>query len=152
MNITQKCARAFAAWLQSKTFTDIPKDQIYRGIENPSSAEGNPDANVRKLPCVVCRCQSANQFPKFSGNWNVIAEVMVSSSAADSTEDQHHDRADEVFETLLTDTIKDDISSALDGFTAFLVVPLDQGYRLNDRTWESWMSFEVHCCPSDILE
>lgn len=149
--ITDKVQSALRAFLQTQTFT-IPETQIYKGIENltvPTTPELAPV--TRLLPCIECVCQEANAEDEHYLNWIADARVQVRTNADDTLEDDHHAMAAEVFNALTTDTLAADLSAALTDFRAFLVNFKSQRWELVDRSWQSIIEFQVHCCGSDVL-
>lgn len=150
MNFIQLVQQASKALLKAQTFTDIPTDNIYSGIENPKPSD-NEDGPIatRKLPCIIVECNRADNVPHFTGDWSAMARVKVRSSAFDSTDPEHQARVKEVFDALVTSTIAADLS-ALPGFTAQQVRFKTQGYGIVDNSWESTIDFEVEGCCSDI--
>jgi len=150
--ITDKCQQALRAFLRARTFAAIPAEQIYKGIENPTRAEDEAAPATRKLPCVEAICQDANTVDEHFLNWLADARVVVRTNADDTTEDEHHATAAAVFNTVTTDTIAADLTAALDDFTAFLVNFKGQSWELVERSWQSTLSFEIHCCGSKITE
>jgi hypothetical protein len=151
--VTDKVQQALKTFLQGQNFSaiGIPDDQIYSGIENatvPTEPETAPV--TRKLPCVECVCQEANAEDEHFLNWLADARVQVRTNADDTTESDHHDIAATVFNTITTDTLAADLSSSLADFTAFLVNFKAQRWELVDRSWQSIIEFQVHCCGSDI--
>lgn len=146
--ITAKVQEAICAFLRAQNLGDIPPDQIYKGIEHPESEDTNPQK--RKLPCVECVCQNADPDDEHFLNWAADAEVRIRTNADDTTEDEHHAIAATVFNKLTTDTLKADLTSALADFTVFLVNFGPQGWDLAERSWQSYLRFQVHCAGSNI--
>lgn len=148
--ITHKCQLALKAFLQTQTFPDIPSAQIYAGIENITAAVNENVPETRILPCIECVCQEAEAVDEHFLNWMATAEVRIRTNADDTTEANHHAIAATVLNTITTDTLAADLTSALADFTAFLVNFTTQRWDLVDRSWQSIIMFQIHCAGSDI--
>ena len=149
MTIPQKVQQAFVSWLKSQhPLADIPQANIYHGIQHEE--DDNSDTTIQ-LPCVICNCDAAEPIAQFSGNRRATAVIEVHSNADDSTQEEHQDRVQAVTEKLLTDTIAANLSTALEQFTVFLVVPSADGWRVDGRSWVSSLQLLIDCAPSDIL-
>jgi len=150
--VTDKVQQALKAFLKTQDFSavGIPTAQIYSGVENATAQASEGAATTRLLPCVECVCQSAETIDEHFLNWLAEAEIRVRTNADDTTETAHHNTAATVFNTITTDTIKDDLSGALADFTCFLVNFRSQRWELLERSWVSVITFEVHCAGSDI--
>lgn len=154
--ICSKVQSAIRAFLAAQTFTKkdgdgqvLDSDHIVEGIQRDTQTEGEEQA--RLLPCCICICQTAtSESTHFSGNWVADATVEVRTKAWETTESQHHDIAAEVLEYLSTDEIADNLSSAMTDFTAFQVVPVEQGWTITSNTWISRYRFTIKCCGSEI--
>lgn len=140
-NITylcQKAARNFYAG-QSFSWVTDPDSQIVTGISSGEVA----------LPNLVCQCKNADAAVPWEGNWSATLRITVRSNCDDSTADEHHERSGDVFGMLMTDTAKGDLSDALEGFSAQQVLPISQGWDVDEDTWVSWIEFQVECFGSD---
>lgn len=149
MNITQQAQKAFCAYLKGLTLDAIESSSIYRGIENSTKSESEDPPESRVLPCVIIECNRATESLQDSGNWTARVRVVCRSNADDTTEDEHHDFASEIFSNVFHAEIKTDLNSQ-DDFTVLQVRADEQGYDLEDRSWVSYMIMAVECCASDL--
>lgn len=149
MNITQQAQKAWAAYLKSLTLDSVESGQIYRGIEGAITSESDEQPQTRLLPCVIVECRKAVESAPFTGNWTADVIIKVRSNADDTTEDEHHDFASEVFSNCWQSNIVSDLNNQ-DNFTVQQVRAKEQGYDLIDRSWESYIAFEVECCASKL--
>ena len=148
--ITDKLQQALRAFLRAQDLGAI--ENVYKGIEHPTPEEEGAPPVTRKLPCVECVSQTAEAVDEQFLNWLADAEVRVRTNADDATEDEHHQLAANVFNKLTTDTLAADLTAALDDFTAFLVNFKTQRWELVERSWQSILTFQVHCAGSKIQE
>jgi hypothetical protein len=149
MNITQQAQKAYCAFLKTLTLDSVPSSQIYRGIENSTKSESEDEPERRLLPCVIVECKRASESLQDSGNWTASVRIMCRSNADDTTEDEHHEFASEIFSNVFYADSKTDLNSQ-DDFTVLQVRAQEQGYDLEDRSWVSYMEMAVECCASDL--
>lgn len=146
--VTDKVQKAFAAYLATQTLDNIPATNIYSGIR--SGADGSTQ-DPSQLPCVIFSCQSAESDADAGApHWVARLTARIRTHSGDNSEDDHHAQAEEVLNLLTTDTIQDDVTSALVGFTAFQVVPAAQAWALNGEVWEAMFEFDVYCVGDDV--
>lgn len=149
-NISNLVQQAALAYLKSvPTITTVSYNSIAGGIEE-----------VKKpLPRVTVQCAAVE--PEFYGcsNGKAMLNVMVRSNAdpRPNTEDdvlkrEHFARCDEIFGLFASRTLANDLSDALENFTAFVVKPGDSGWQTEDRSWVSWSQYEVIAAPADIVD
>jgi len=150
--VCQKVQLAIQAYLKTKTFALIPSTQIYSGIQNIYAESASNDDPTRLQPSIDCVCQQAGvgDNTTMSGNWIAQAEIQVKASAHDSTQDDFLAMVGVVYDCFVTDTIANDLSSALADFTAFMVTPKLQSWLIADGFWVAHFAFDVHCAGSDI--
>lgn len=148
--ITSKAQQAIQAYLRTLTFSGLPSAQIYSGIERDAVITSETEEATRVFPCCDCVCQSATVSDRDGLNWLAIAEVTIRNNADDTTEATHHTMAEAVVNALTTDEAAINLSAALVDFTAFLVSFTDQSWGIEERSWVSRLTFEIHCCGSDI--
>ena len=146
-HILHRVCQAVELWLESQDFESEPN--IYKGAEHATVVEGE-QPNM-ELPAVTVRAMRASQDPPFSNNWIVDVEVAVRTNADDETDTAHSDIADEVFDSLYTDSIASDLSGMLSNFTVSLMVPGEQTFEVVERSWVSTFMFGLHCCNADIV-
>lgn len=156
-NITQLVQRAALAYAQSVGITTVPVSQIYKGL----------DDQALRLPRAVFQCQRATRMitsisssgmgQAFDGMWEAELRVIVRSQGDDSNEEEHHNRATEIFDAFLTETITADLSDALteEDFTATMVTPVEQSWDIDGdvegrRSWRSELVLNVRCCGAAI--
>jgi hypothetical protein len=138
------CEMAVAEYLRGK---DLGVGAIYEGIFRRDIS--SDEHEIKEYPCVITACQSAQMNPEQSGNWRAMVNVSVYSNADDTSAVGHHQLVTAVYDSLLTDTIAKDLS-ALDGFTAFLVLPQEQGWDIQERSWVSSLSLQIECAGKNI--
>lgn len=141
-NITQLCQQAAKAFLDGEelSFINDAETQIVTGIASDDIT----------LPLVVCQCQSASAAMPYEGNWSATLRIEVRSNSSDTTQDDHHANAGEVFGKFM-DTpanMRQHLSSEELGFTCQNLWPERQGWELNDKSWASFMEFQVECAGS----
>lgn len=138
-NITQKCQKTAKAFLDTVelSFINDTETQIVEGIASSDMM----------LPAVVCQCQQATASVAFEGNWAATLRIEVRSNADDTTQDEHHDRAGEVFGVFMTSRANYvvNMSNATIGFTCQELIPMEQGWELNDDSWVSYLVLQVEC-------
>ncbi len=145
--VTDKCQQALRAFLRNQDLGAIPAAQVYAGIQNVN-ATGKPV--TRMLPCVECVCQNADTVDEHFLNWLADAEVRIRTNANDTAEADHHAISAVVFNKLTTDSLAADLSAALDDFTCFLVNFKNQKWEVVEQSYQSVLSFQIHCAGSDI--
>ncbi len=132
---------ALKAWVGVPTF--CPETQVYCGLENREAQDKETkDSSYRQLPAVVCICQRAPAMPiNFHGGFNPECVVQVISQRDTTDRTTHRARVREVFDKFLTSTIADDLSGAIDNFTAEGIVVVEINYDLKLRNWVSELHF-----------
>jgi hypothetical protein len=135
--LLQKAARLF---LTTETLSFVDGPHIFQGLS----------ALTVSNPRVVCQCIKAIADTQFEGNWLGTLRIYLYANADDTAEDTFHAYAGELFAKFMTGTAETNLSAALDNFTAQFVLPLEQGWGIQDRTWFSYLDLQVNCCGSDI--
>ena len=144
-NITQKCQLAARNFLRTDGLSFI--------TDANASIRSGIVADDIALPVVICQCTRAVGSVAFEGNWAATLRIELRSNADDDEEEDgetHHENAGELFAKFMTDTAAQDLTNGLPGFTAQFVVPEEQGWDLNDRSWVSWLILRVECAGSDF--
>ena len=141
-NITQLCQKAVKSYLDSEdlSFITDEESQIMAGIASTELM----------LPAVIIQCQRASASVAFEGNWSATLRVELRSNADDTTQDQHHDNAGELFGKFMISQsdARLALSSSTLGFTCQQLLPQDQGWDINDDSWVSFLVLQVDCCGS----
>lgn len=147
--------QAAVNFLAAQAYTQQDQDgisldaaRILKGFQRAATI--NEETKI-PVPCAICSCITADASQDYlSGNW--VSELLVElrSKVFDTSDSQHTLMAEELFAFLHDSTIAASLSSALSGFTAFLVVPLEQTRAIENNNWISRARFSVHCCGSDI--
>ena len=70
--------------------------------------------------------------------------VLAATNADYTNADDHHTIAAAGWSKLTTDTLAADLSASLVDFAA--------RWELVERSWQSILTFQIHCCGSDIVE
>jgi hypothetical protein len=139
-NITQLCQKAAKAFLDSEDLSFITDEetQIVTGI-----ASGDMG-----LPMVICQCQQAQAAEAYEGNWSATLRIELRSNCNDTDQDDHHANAGELFGKFMTSvaTGRAFMSNEDLGFTAQQVLPVQQGWEVNDESWVSYLILQVECC------
>ena len=151
--ISEKVEQAIASWLRNQVSSDddIPVEQIVEGLSHGFNAGDILSKAVSlPLPAVVIICDGGDHQAPFSGNWLCHPEVEVRTNADKTTLAEHMAIAAVIFNRLTTDTIKADLSDALDDFTAHIVIMKRQEHAPQGRKWVSKFQMEIECCGSDI--
>lgn len=107
------------------------------------------------LPYVVCSAQPAEEFPAFSGNYNMECEVVVFSAAdpkgTATTLAAHRSRTAYVLDVFHSGTLASDLSAAVTDFTCFGVVERGLlGEEHEERHFTTGMRLRLYCAPSDL--
>ena len=132
--------------------SSIPTVLIKKGVDGTTIAE----------PCVIVECSGGEPDPQLgmTGIWRMRANVIIRTSPDEhqATAAVHESRVGAVHDSIITDTIESDLSSAVADFRVFgdsaiaqsgvMVSGLTQEIR--DRGWGSVLTLDVVCCGSDI--
>lgn len=141
-NITQLCQQAAKAYLDAENLSFITDNetQVVLGIASDGL----------NLPQVICQCQQAQASVPYEGNWSASLRLELRSNADDTTQDEHHERAGELFGKFMVgiDEGKAAMTSDVIGFTCQQLLPVRQGWELNDDSWVSYIELTVECCGS----
>jgi hypothetical protein len=120
MNVGYAASKTAKAYLESLDLEAV--ENFYAEMEDPDNADGNT-AHVRELPCVICFGGVGEEFPMFTGNYNIELNFKVMLSADDHTAAQLDAIYDELWEQISTDSILADLNTAAVAngieFTAF---------------------------------
>ncbi len=140
-NITQKCQKAARAYVESEdlSFIDDEEAQIVTGICR----------RELKLTTVILQCASADAAVPWEGNWSAMLRVEIRSQVDEDDEDgaAHFDNAGELFEKFMV-SIEDGrglMSSEEVEFTCQQLLPVRQGWEINDGSWVSFLELRVEC-------
>ena len=139
-NITQLCQKAAKAFLDSEDLSFITDEetQIRTGIASSDI----------ELPMVVCQCMTADAAVPYEGNWSALLRIELRSSCDDVAQDTHHEYAGELFGKFF-DTVpagRGHLSDETLGFTCQQLLPVRQGWEINDNSWVSYLELQVECC------
>lgn len=138
-NITQLCQQAAKALLDAHDLSFITDEttQIVTGIAAEDIA----------LPMVICQCTQADAAVPYEGNWSAHLRIEVRSNCDDTTQDEHHENAGEVFAVFMggIQETREALSNSTLGFTAQQVLPVRQGWEINDSSWVSYLELTVEC-------
>lgn len=141
-NITQLCQQAAKAFLdlEDLTFITDEESQIVTGIASADMS----------LPMVVCQCQQAQAAVPYEGNWSATLRIELRSNADDTTKDAHHTNAGELFGKFMGSVAagRAAMSSSVIGFTCQQLLPVRQGWEINDNSWVSFLELQVECAGS----
>jgi hypothetical protein len=138
--ILHKVMNAVKAHLATLTLADIPAGNIHAGLSGEK----------RSLPHVGVYCLDASPIEPFSGDWSASCTIQVRSDPDDSSEANHHDRCEAVFNAILDTTFAASITAALADFTAHQMVPAAQRFGAQDDHWVSEVDVSIKCCGSTI--
>lgn len=140
-NITQKCQQAARAYLTAEelSFITTAEVQIVCGIHR----------GEMQLPMVICHCQSADAEMPWEGNWSALLRVEVRTQADDSDidGDDHQVMAAEVFSKFMVSIPAGRLAMSNEtiGFTCQQLLPMRQGWEINDGSWVSYLELKVEC-------
>lgn len=155
--ITDRLQQALKAYLQSKSFANIPQNSIYAGIDRADPGGllehlGLRPPAGRALPCVVCLCESAEaeDVEHFFGNWDCEAQVQIMMNFHDTHNDTQHETVTEILDVLSHQGLATDLSAAVDDFTARKVFIKAQSWTVEGAKWIAILTLRVLCCGSDI--
>jgi len=141
-NITQLCQKAAKAFLDSEdlSFITDEESQIVTGIASDDIS----------MPTVICQCAQAQAAVPYEGNWSATLRIELRSNADDTSQDEHHERAGELFGKFMVGIPegRQFLSNQTLGFTAQQVLPVRQGWEINDGSWVSYIELQIECCGS----
>jgi hypothetical protein len=157
MNVGYAASKAAKAYLASLNLEKITN--FYAEFEDPDNSDGNA-ANTRTLPCVVCFGGVGEEFPMFTGNYNIELNFKVMVSADDHTAAQLEAKFDEVWAQISTDSILSDLNAAaVDNDIEFTAFGFTDGIRQTAQTVEDdakgrilskSIILPINCCASLI--
>lgn len=113
------------------------------------------DTSSLALPHVVAQTLSAEEYPKFSGNYTVEVEVQISSSANDNTAAQHNSRVARIRDEFTNDWVGASMSAhvadfAVHGEPGNWGVIVGSGDRTQeDKRFIHRLPLTIFCRPSD---
>ena len=147
--------RSAVAFLAAQVFAQSDEDlvgldatRIIKGFERAATIE---EEVKMPLPCAICSCLSAGvEGDQFSGNWIAELTVELRTKVFDTSSSAHQLMAEELFALFFDSAIAANLSAALAGFSALLVVPVQQTRAIENNCWISRGRFNVRCCGSDI--
>ena len=138
-NITQKAQLAAKAFLDGEDLSFITDEdqQIRTGIASDDLL----------LPGVVCQCAIAQSATPYEGNWQAVLRIEVRSNSTDTDHEEHQEYAGEVFSKFMDSPVnaRQHLSSAAIEFTCQQLVPMQQGWELNDESWVSFLTLQIDC-------
>lgn len=140
-NITQKCQKAARAYLigEDLAFVTDEESQIVCGIW----------FGTLQLTTVICQCKDADAEVPYEGNWRALLriEVRSASSENDPEGEAHFENAGEVFSKFMVSFAdgKTALSNEEIGFTCQQLLPVRQGWDINDDSWVSYLEMQVDC-------
>ncbi len=146
--------QAAIAFLSAQVFAQTDEDgialdsnRIIKGFQRSATI----DEEIKMpLPCAIASCLTASvEADPFSGNWQADLTLELRTKVFDTSSAKHQAMAEELFAFLFESTIAASLSD-LSGFTAFLVVPVQQSRAVENNCWISRGRFNVRCCGSDI--
>ena len=142
-NVTQSVQRAIQAYVQNAAlpFLEDPAAQVYTSLLDQTAI----------VPNVLIKSQRAICTVSTEGSWRPRATIELRESRDDTAAEDHFDHAGAVFALFFTETAAADITDAApDPFTAFQIVKVEQGWRVDGRLWVSYLDIDLDCCTSDI--
>lgn len=138
-NITQLCQKAAKAYLDAEdlSFITDEESQIVTGIA----------VENMMLPAVIVQCANADAEVPWEGNWSALLRVELRSNAEDTTQDDHHSHAGELFGKFMVSVAagRAGLSNETLGFTCQQLLPVRQGWEINDESWVSYLELRVEC-------
>lgn len=143
-NITQLTQLALRDYIRGQPLSFVTSASIVAGIS----------AQTEVRPLIVTLAKSAETGTDvFDGNWAVSSDVILRENADDTTEDDHHAHAGELFSVFLGEprATADLISAAYAEYQCEFLVPKSQGWDIEARSWVSFMRFIVYGFGRDAV-
>lgn len=140
-NITQLTQLALRDYIRAQALSFIA------AADTDTSIVAGISAATEIRPLIVVLSKNAETGADvFDGNWAASVEVVLRSNADDTSEDDHHAHAGELFSIFLADplTVADAISAAYADYQCEFIVPKAQGWDIEERSWVSFMRFTVN--------
>ena len=141
-------------FLAAQTFAQTDEDgialdaeRILKGFQRVATVD---EEKKIPLPYALVSCVTATAESLFSGNWTAQLDVELRSKVFDTSDAAHQAMAEELFAFFFSSTIAADLTAALSGFTAFLILPVQQSRAIENNSWVSRGRFTVRCCGSTI--
>lgn len=132
----------------------IPAVQIHKGLEKPTPGdlEGGVSIAQKKTPLIEVKCEMAQPVkPNFRGNWNVEAEICITNSTRDTSDDVHEDRVNQVLGLFYDDQLFAAIAAVNLAFWYARCVPGETGHRIEGISFHSYGRFEfVSACAQNL--
>ncbi len=150
--ITRLCELAFQAYARSIGFGVIPNASILAGFDDLEQE--------RKLmtPRLVFNCDTAEPEANFDELvWNAQLEIQCVSNCDDTSKEEHHDFAAEVFSQFmvgrytLPDLVTAAAAAASVSFFCQDVLYANQIKTVSERRWISSLILKVSCCSAGTV-
>jgi len=156
--IEQDLEELLTGWLKTKEVDfvqdrDATRQRIYKGLENeekanvtkvegddPNAPEEGEESRIIRVPCITVICDSADPIgPEFCGNYEIEAQFEVTSSAYDTTNNEHKARVQKVWELIMQDDLLEQLQAFSSDFSTSKIVFGKRGYRFDGDCWTSYM-------------
>lgn len=150
MNVGLKASQAAKAMLAAADLETV--EHFYAEIEDPNDGENN-NAEQRQHPCVICWASVGQEYPPFTGNYNIDLNIMVEASADEPMAADFTAMFDEVWSVFSIDTLAEDLTeAAAGGFRCFgLTEGLQQSaMTIEDRHKRKTLVIPMNCCAKTI--
>lgn len=132
---------AVTYYLKDQVFDWCPSDQIYAGIENRDTEENEgEESSLRKVPCIVVKCETAQAHQNLNANWTPHVDVWVVSNRFRTDKATHRARAQQVFSVLCQNGIENALTD--ETFGVARIRPTDTGHLAEGSAWVSFMEFD----------
>ena len=142
-NVFQATQRALQAYLRAQQLTFLPPDgsRIYTSILNETAI----------VPAVLAKCARGRCKVKTDGTWLALARVELREAKDSTSEDDHFERAGELYGCFFTGQELEDINAtAPDQYSVQYLNVTDAGWLVEGRLWVSFIDLELDCCTALI--
>lgn len=108
------------------------------------------DDHEQTRPSVTIYAQQGEERPIGSGNFLTTVMISVRSNANDTSQAQHRQRCNQVFDVIMVDDLESVLSanSNLHVFTP--IVNRQATHGVEDDCWLSELRFDAYCCLTDL--
>ena len=108
------------------------------------------DDGEQTRPNVTIYAQQGEERPVGSGNFLTTVMVSVRSNANDTTQAQHRQRCNQVFDLVMVDDLETSLSSVSNLHVFTPIVNRQASHGREDDCWLSELRFDAYCCLTDL--
>jgi len=118
----------------------------------PLNASIGLDNDIQTLPILKIHSSRGEEKPVGSGNYMVTVTMDLQTNADDTTEEQHENLCEMLFNMISTDDIGAQISNQDEDLTVYdPTINRRISSRVTDDSWISSLEFECYACRTRLL-